>query len=499
MRTLIAFALTTTLLLGGTTSLRAQPTGLTTNESVIIISIDGNLLDVPTATERDRIVVEIPERTKWRVLRGDYRKGVGDETVVLSFSIPAGHIPTVTRDHERSRLLIGFVRDGALASTPASVTTPSTPSAQPSSPASAREAPPSNLSRALLQRLSAANVDLAVPESPAFAVLGITPQSVTRPTSPRSFATSLLNGLDEKGNFQAGLAIDVAPYLLLAGPALTLEDYQRNRFIRFLSRTNLSLGTTKGATNNDLSLKLALGLHFTLVDDGDPRLDSVLLADINNVLSEQPPFTPEEIKRAQVLKQQGKTDAEIFPDRIERIRAALEPFRENARKRNWNATSWVVGLAPSWISTSGNTDDFKGSGGGIWTSYAYGFKGIKGLQDNSQLTLHLRYLEDQLVPDPAKDGHFLREDSLLLAGQFRGGWPNLNVFLSTAYIHAKSAGHSGDAFRPSVGLEYQIASDLWLNLSLGHEFGDTLASDRTFVLGSFRLGASSKPSYTVAP
>ena len=117
MRTLIAFALTTTLLLGGTTSLRAQPTGLTTNESVIIISIDGNLLDVPTATERDRIVVEIPERTKWRVLRGDYRKGVGDETVVLSFSIPAGHIPTVTRDHERSRLLIGFVRDGALAST----------------------------------------------------------------------------------------------------------------------------------------------------------------------------------------------------------------------------------------------------------------------------------------------------------------------------------------------------------------------------------------------
>src|SRR5262249_47786630 len=88
--------------------------------------------------------------------------------------------------------------------------------------------------RALLQRLSAANVDLAVPESPAFAVLGITPQSVTRPTSPRSFATSLLNGLDEKGNFQAGLAIDVAPYLLLAGPALTLEDYQRNRFIRFL-------------------------------------------------------------------------------------------------------------------------------------------------------------------------------------------------------------------------------------------------------------------------
>jgi len=309
----------------------------------------------------------------------------------------------------------------------------------------------------------------------------------------------LLNGLDEKGNFQAGLAIDVAPYLLLAGPALTLEDYQRNRFIRFLSRTNLSLGTTKGATNNDLSLKLALGLHFTLVDAGDPRLDSVLLADINNVLSEQPPFTPEEIKRAQVLKQQGKTDAEIFPDRIEHIRAALEPFRENARKRNWNATSWVVGLAPSWISTSGNTDDFKGSGGGIWTSYAYGFKCIKGLQDNSQLTLHLRYLEDQLVPDPAKDGHFLREDSLLLAGQFRGGWPNLNVFLSTAYIHAKSAGHSGDAFRPSVGLEYQIASDLWLNLSLGHEFGNTLASDRTFVLGSFRLGASSKPSFTVAP
>src|SRR5207302_8377689 len=44
----------------------------------------------------------------------------------------------------------------------------------------------------LAQPVSVANIDTAVPESPAFAALGTSPETVTRPTSPRDFAASLL-------------------------------------------------------------------------------------------------------------------------------------------------------------------------------------------------------------------------------------------------------------------------------------------------------------------
>src|SRR5918911_17393 len=43
------------------------------------------------------------------------------------------------------------------------------------------------------------DADLGVPESPAFTVLGLNPQTVVRPTSPKEFATAFLNGLDEHG------------------------------------------------------------------------------------------------------------------------------------------------------------------------------------------------------------------------------------------------------------------------------------------------------------
>lgn len=47
-------------------------------------------------------------------------------------------------------------------------------------------------------------LDLAVPDSPAFAILGLSPETVVRPSSPRDLATTLLNGVDRRGNLQSG-------------------------------------------------------------------------------------------------------------------------------------------------------------------------------------------------------------------------------------------------------------------------------------------------------
>ena len=121
-------------------------------------------------------------------------------------------------------------------------------------------------------------VDLSVPESPAFTALGLTPQEVIRPSSPRALATELLNGVDANGNPQNGLALDMSPFLLIRGDGFSLQDYQKDTFNvnRLLARTQLSIATAKGASDDDEAIRASLGLRLTPWDLGDPRMNEDL-------------------------------------------------------------------------------------------------------------------------------------------------------------------------------------------------------------------------------
>ncbi len=125
----------------------------------------------------------------------------------------------------------------------------------------------------------------SVPESPAFTALNVTPQKINRPDSPKDLAVDLLQGTDRKGNLQTGIAIDTTPALLLAGKNFTINRYRNNLSYRLASRFQFSVATTKGATDDDKSARLALGFRFTPYDDGDPRLDTVLGSCIDNAFA----------------------------------------------------------------------------------------------------------------------------------------------------------------------------------------------------------------------
>src|SRR3989442_1377066 len=77
-------------------------------------------------------------------------------------------------------------------------------------------------------------IDLAIPESPAAAVLGLT-SPVSRPATPRELAVSLLNGTDAQGNPQNGLSLDLAPYWLAAGARVDRRIYRTNRLVRLMA------------------------------------------------------------------------------------------------------------------------------------------------------------------------------------------------------------------------------------------------------------------------
>jgi hypothetical protein len=325
----------------------------------------------------------------------------------------------------------------------------------------------------------------------------VTPETVTRPTTPREFATSLLNGVDQQGNFQTGLALDFVPFLTFAGNSTSLFSYKHNPVERFLARTQLSFATTKGATDADKSTRLALGLRLTLWDTGDPRLDTKLeecyaKADKDPRLKQDeylPLFDdPEDVKAEKLARRKallGELD---------------KPCNDASRKRNWNNSSWIVGAAPSWISKTGETKNFLWNGGGFWTSLAYGFAGVEALKDNSQLIFHARYRNNESVADPDNEGQFFSQDSAYFGTRLRiaPGSAAKSIFsLEGNFVRSRRDNNAFDnSSRYSLGLEQRMAENIWFSLALGGQSGRTDGNNKAFVLTSFKWGFTRKDTPT---
>ena len=360
--------------------------------------------------------------------------------------------------------------------------------------------------------LAFADADLAVPESPAFTVLGLTPETVVRPTSPREFASSLLNGVDPNGNFQSGVALDFAPYLSLAADQMTLGQYRSSYKLRFLSRTQFSFATTKGASAEDKSARLGLGLRFTLWDRGDPHSDEKLMTcftGIGRALFNIPPpnVLPPDQLPAGATQAEKDASAAAWQDYDMKQKAfddsknaGYEKCRAEGRARNWNKSSWIVALAPSWISTTGQTKNLKWNGGGFWTSVAYGFEGIPSLEKHSQMIFHARYRNNEQVPDPNNKGKFLNQDSFFLGTRLRVGGENSTVSFEGSLVRSRPDGKTFDnSARYSVGLERRVAENLWFALAFGGDSGRSDHKNNSFVLTSFKWGFSPKRNFDPAP
>jgi hypothetical protein len=331
-------------------------------------------------------------------------------------------------------------------------------------------------------------LDLSVPDSPAFTVLGLTTQTITHPATPRALATSLLNGVDQNGNFQTGVAIDTTPYLLFYGNDVTLEKYQQSQVIRFLSRTQFSLATTKGASESDKSARFAAGLSFTIFDKGDPRLQQQFLTDLvaraKTVLDNMPPLPP---NASDDDKLKWKKNVE------DQVEAATKSVRKDYERTNWNRSSWIIAGAPSWVSTDGTTSNVTFDGAAVWSSIAYGFEGVPGLKNNAQFIIHGRFHSGEEVPDPANKGQFFKQQSEVFGGRFRFGTESTIGSFETVYVHTRPVGRPTDKyFRLTVGAEKRLTDNVWLHFGIGGESGQNNGQNKLFVLGSFKWGTGPK-------
>ncbi len=410
---------------------------------------------------------------------------------------------------------------------------------------SAATNPDAPFSEKALERFKAGEVreDFLVPTSPAFAVLGVTPEQVIRPDTPKALGAALLNGVDPDGNLQSGIAIDFSPYYLFAGRYLTLKQYRNSLPTRVASRLQVSLATTKGS-NDDKALRLATGFRVALWDKADPRMSPFLdtcydgagLKELEKGRNEKASFLAalgaihfsieERTKQIIKEKEQGHTDeVRALEAEVEKLRAqepALSEKRDvtaqkvatlqaqakevlakiwsdcnkEFEKMYWNATNFTVGAAPIFISKDGNVGDLTGSGGAVYGTFAYGFEGIPRLEHTSQVILHARYRTKEQLADPKMAGSFIKQDVVLLGAQLRIAGPDfgnkvggrdLAFFGEFDYSILNRYGMKDDnLYRYAIGAEYKLMDNVTLSLTVGDESGDNRRTAGAFTLGNLK-------------
>jgi hypothetical protein len=293
---------------------------------------------------------------------------------------------------------------------------------------------------------------VAIPDSPAFAALGVTPPLITRPASPHKLAFSLVEGFDQNGKIQSGIAADMSPYLLMHEKELTLEKYQNSKGAQGLSRIQLSFAVTRGAVANDTATRLATSVRWTIWDDGDIRLDKDLLACINGETRETT----------------GSGSVRSFTEE-DSVETRIKLCRQESIKRNWNKSAADVGIAPSWIDKGGSTGGSLSTNGySAWASVSYGFDRFEQLKNNSQITFLARYRKDEAVPTRDPSNPFVLRDRYSLGLQYRYGDPQLTFLLQGLYMQSKTEGQGTSGSLPlSFGTEFKITDNVWIVLEAG--------------------------------
>ena len=353
------------------------------------------------------------------------------------------------------------------------------------------------------------DLDLAVPESPAFTALGLSPENITRPATPREFAVAALTALDKQGNFQAGLAIDTVPYLLIAGDSLSLASYRGNpggfNLRRQLSRAQLSIATTKGTSSADESVRLALGFRVTPYSKGDPRMDDKLIGCLQAVSE----TLPQPAGGAEELGEDTDLDAapdeaasggyEAYFESIEAWEALAlkqsDACLASAENRLSQATALDIGAAPAWIQEGGTRSNLTWDGATFWTSFAWNLaeNGDGAAVANSsrpQLIGHARFRLDESVASPLAPTGFAEQDSLLVGGRLRWGGSRITFSLEGAYTYEDpDFGGSASAFVGGLASDIKVYEQLWVNVALGGTAG---GGDERIVLGAtFKWGGAS--------
>lgn len=348
---------------------------------------------------------------------------------------------------------------------------------------------------AFAQVSSYAEVDLSVPSSPAFAVLGVTPDSVQRPGTIRDFVGSIAHGLGTDGKPLNGVAIDISPVSVFfrdrirggTSYASRSGDDFENWPLHVAARTTVSFGTTSADANG--ATRSAFGLRMGLLDYGDPGLYSKTVSDCVKGLDH--PAIP------------SGHGLESQPFDMSSCALSL-----------WAKPALYAGYGQSWYSQSGSLTDHAPDVRQFWLSYSQGLTGqsMPGTArkpekdvDSTVRVLGQLYFGRRMndrAPDPNDSTTLLSQRSSQAIARLRGGKANWHAFVELGRSWVKLGNDTNENLHhTAIGAEFNLGTalgspfggDSWLQIASVNERGFSDGKDHSGITVNFKIGASALP------
>jgi hypothetical protein len=307
-------------------------------------------------------------------------------------------------------------------------------------------------------------MSFAVPDIPAFKLLGTDPSEILRPTTAKSLTMATSSVLSPTGVvLPRGMAVEVAPYTLFNSGGLSLQDYAENRF--FYS-CRVSLGTASGSAGDSTS-KLAVGLHFTPIDDGDLRNDAgyqdTILVIAKSIEARRWKHNDMWDTRHGRNPNSALTNPESLALRTADVNAEIKSefadtlvhVRDSFLARNWNkqrldfALGWLQ-VSPDTLTADARTSQLSG-----WASYCVPAGKTGQVQAGATISYHVG-------PTSYVEG--------AVALRFYKGINQLKCFGEGQYQYS-GLSCQGSALLDG-GADIRLSNAVWLDLGVGIEFPD---------------------------
>jgi hypothetical protein len=317
-------------------------------------------------------------------------------------------------------------------------------------------------------------LNYAVPESPAFKILGVSPTNIQRPATTRNIAVSIGNYIATSGaTIPNNLAVAISPTIF--NPKVTFADFRKNRW---WYDGSISIGTKQ---NTNKSYSIAVGLSTKIIDHADLRTNKYFADFIDSVgpLINQDfaDFVNNEAKRMDTVWKISAIQAlqridSAFNDSTNKYYSQIQKdykthqsidagkgvadisaMRDSLKKALWNATVLEIGVAGLWGAKDSLIRNLSGPPTwGVWATLGLPTTKI------SQLLIGVN------VQDTAKPGISAMTKQFNMGVRWYWGGSDTKGYIQG---ESKAMDHQLPSYDAALGIETTFFGGFWLDFALG--------------------------------
>ncbi len=314
-------------------------------------------------------------------------------------------------------------------------------------------------------------LDFAIPDQPAFSIMGGTPSDILRPSNTKELSASISEFYNGGSLIiPKSFALEGAPFLIARSNKLTLKEFDENKILYSL---RISIGTGSETIEGNSKMNLAIGARVTLFDKGDLKSDKSYRNDLWDTLAKEVGIDNVFKKEFLLIRNltisdigespelEAEMEAFIKEKKGEYFVTTLKELKEAYKKENWNKQKMDLAYAFMGSAPDSLLKSLKSSKHAAWLTYA------NPVGKWGQLLLGINYnhvLADSIDASTNETVNFNYNVASLISRIYAGS----NKFKGFLEVQYKYEGaFETNNYLVNAGAEININNGIWLILTAG--------------------------------